>query len=204
MGKFVGLVGAGIGLAVEAASEYHSNKSAGKRSNAHLQQDLTYGMICPFPTIQTLNHILIVSRDPYHDEKEDQRDAKAFQELQNYADFQRLLSNRVQDDLYKDEMFTSMYAPIDPQILGQRQTFGDYFSHQPFVHPSLQQPNAVGRLQCPVIIPQRRPEDKSRGWVRAYAPALMNCGIDQYTFLNFLDAFNESSKVSLPSPSSWL
>lgn len=154
--------------------------------------------------MQTLSHILIVSRDPNYDEKEDQRDAKAFQELQNYADFQRLLSNRVQDDLYREEMFTSMYTPIDPRILGQRQAFGDYFSHQPFVHPSLQQPRPPGRLQFPVIIPQRRPEDKSRGWVRAYAPALMNCGIDQYTFLNFLDSFNESSKVSLLSPSGWL
>ena len=142
-----------------------------------------------------LIHALIGSRDNYNDENQAQRDARAFQELQRYADFQRVLSNRVQDDIYRDEM---KYTPIDPQIL-QNQTFGDYFSHQPYVHPSLQQPRYRGRLQYPVVIPQRRPEDKSRGWVRAYAPALMDCGIDQYTFLNFLDAFNESSKVSHPS-----
>ena len=53
-----------------------------------------------------------------------------------------------------------------------------------------------GGLPCPVIIPQRRPENQSRGWIRAYAPALMDCGIDQRQFLSFLDGFNEASKVS--------
>lgn len=52
-----------------------------------------------------------------------------------------------------------------------------------------------GRLPCPVIIPQRRPENKSRGWMLAYAPALNDCGIDQTTFLDSLGAFNKASKV---------
>jgi hypothetical protein len=52
-----------------------------------------------------------------------------------------------------------------------------------------------GRLPCPVIIPQRRPENKSRGWMLDYAPALNDCGIDQTTFLDSLGAFNKASKV---------
>ena len=59
-----------------------------------------------------------------------------------------------------------------------------------------------GRLSCPVIIPQRRPEDKSRGWLRAYAPALMECGIDQAEFISFIESFNEASKVRTPYPQS--
>ena len=55
-----------------------------------------------------------------------------------------------------------------------------------------------GGLQLPVIIPQRRPEDKSRGWMLCYAPMLETCNIDQAEFLNFLRSFNEASKVSLP------
>ena len=51
-----------------------------------------------------------------------------------------------------------------------------------------------GKLPCPVIIPQRRPRDKRRGFVRAYAPVLMECGIDQETFLEFLKNFHESAK----------
>lgn len=51
-----------------------------------------------------------------------------------------------------------------------------------------------GKLPCPVIIPQRRPRDKRRGFVRAYAPVLKDCGIDQETFLEFLKNFHESAK----------
>jgi hypothetical protein len=52
-------------------------------------------------------------------------------------------------------------------------------------------------LPCPVIIPQRRPKQKSRGFVRAYAPLLGECaGIDEVMFLDFLEKFDESSKAS--------
>ncbi|KAH8801740.1 hypothetical protein F5884DRAFT_684961 [Xylogone sp. PMI_703] len=53
-----------------------------------------------------------------------------------------------------------------------------------------------GNLPCPVIIPQRRPRNKKRGFVRAYAPVLEDCGIDQATFLDFLKSFHQSSKNS--------
>ncbi|CZR53392.1 uncharacterized protein PAC_03270 [Phialocephala subalpina] len=51
-----------------------------------------------------------------------------------------------------------------------------------------------GQLPCPVILPQRRPRDKKRGFVRAYAPVLEDCGIDQATFLDFLKTFHASCK----------
>jgi hypothetical protein len=51
------------------------------------------------------------------------------------------------------------------------------------------------RIPCPVIIPQRRPGDKDRGFVHAYAPVLAECGIGQDTFLGFLDAFHKASQV---------
>lgn len=51
-------------------------------------------------------------------------------------------------------------------------------------------------LPLNVIIPQRRPHSKSRGFVRAYAPVLENAGIDQATFVAFLDTFQKASQVS--------
>ncbi|CAK4031601.1 Hypothetical predicted protein [Lecanosticta acicola] len=51
-------------------------------------------------------------------------------------------------------------------------------------------------LPCPVIIPQRRPRTKARGFVRAYSPVLENCGIDQATFMKFLKNFHKSSQQS--------
>lgn len=52
-------------------------------------------------------------------------------------------------------------------------------------------------IPCPVIIPQRRPRKKERGFIRAYAPLLGECsGIDQATFLAFLENFHKSSQAS--------
>lgn len=51
-------------------------------------------------------------------------------------------------------------------------------------------------LPFPVIIPQRRPGSKGRGFIRAYAPVLNECGIDQETFLAFLKKFHQSSHAS--------
>lgn len=55
------------------------------------------------------------------------------------------------------------------------------------------------KLQIPVFLPQRRPKTRSRGFVRAYAPALDEVGIDRETFLDFLDTFNK-----VLEPNSWL
>ena len=52
------------------------------------------------------------------------------------------------------------------------------------------------RLALPVLLPQRRPKDRTRGFVRAYAPDLMNCGIDQAMFLDFHETFSLASQSS--------
>ena len=59
--------------------------------------------------------------------------------------------------------------------------------------------HGTGQLPCPVIIPQRRPRTKSRGFVRAYAPVLADSGIDQDTFLEFLKTFHKASQVNKTS-----
>lgn len=50
----------------------------------------------------------------------------------------------------------------------------------------------------PVIIPQRRPGNKDRGFVRAYASVLADCDISQVVFLNFLEGSFQASKVIWP------
>lgn len=61
-------------------------------------------------------------------------------------------------------------------------------TQQPFIHHP---------IPCPVVIPQRRPRNKTRGFIRAYAPLLGECsGIDQDTFLAFLENFYKSSQAS--------
>lgn len=51
-------------------------------------------------------------------------------------------------------------------------------------------------LANPVIIPQRRPRRRGRGFIRAYAPDLAPSGIDQTTFLRFLAAFDKALETS--------
>lgn len=50
-------------------------------------------------------------------------------------------------------------------------------------------------LPCPVIIPQRRPRKKDRGFVRAFAPVLTDCGINQGVFLELLEDFDKANQV---------
>lgn len=49
---------------------------------------------------------------------------------------------------------------------------------------------APGALSLPVVIPQQRPGSPERGFMAAYAPMLESAGIDQRTFMSFLDEFN--------------
>ncbi|RAL16213.1 uncharacterized protein BO97DRAFT_440028 [Aspergillus homomorphus CBS 101889] len=51
----------------------------------------------------------------------------------------------------------------------------------------------VSKLTYPVAIPQRRPKDKKRGFIRAYAPDLQAVGIDQDTWLDMIETLNEAS-----------
>lgn len=59
-------------------------------------------------------------------------------------------------------------------------------------------PTPARRIPCPVIIPQRRPRNKDRGFVRAYAPVLQECGVGQDLFLKFLKDWHLASKVCRP------
>ena len=52
------------------------------------------------------------------------------------------------------------------------------------------------KLPFPVILPQRRPGTKARGFIRAYAPALGIPGIDQKIFLTFLKDFHQAAQAS--------
>lgn len=65
-------------------------------------------------------------------------------------------------------------------------------------HPPPGYTEVAGKLDLPVILPQRRPKNKERGFVRAYAPVLQTCGIDQTEFLAFLDGFEKAIQVCQP------
>ncbi|KAK1973663.1 hypothetical protein LZ30DRAFT_610198 [Colletotrichum cereale] len=55
-------------------------------------------------------------------------------------------------------------------------------------------PNAIEStgIQLPVVVPQRRPKKRARGFIRAYSPLLADAGIDRETFLDFIDTLNKA------------
>lgn len=64
-------------------------------------------------------------------------------------------------------------------------------------HPSsLRRTVRPPELPLPVLITQRRPGKRSRGFIRAYPPLLDDVGIDQATFLDFIDTLNKAVQPS--------
>lgn len=92
-----------------------------------------------------------------------------------------------------DDDFPSVIGSERPDI-SNNALIRDLVNRLPPAPPS---PPQQPCLPCPVILPQRRPREKTRGFVRAYAPALeAAAGIDQATFLQFLKAFHTASQAS--------
>ncbi|KAK3185760.1 hypothetical protein K4F52_005416 [Lecanicillium sp. MT-2017a] len=64
-----------------------------------------------------------------------------------------------------------------------------FLQRHPFTHSA---ELALVQIDRPVVVPQRRPKTRARGFVRAYAPVLSAAGIGQAGFLDFIDTLNRS------------
>ena len=208
MGPIVRLVGSGIGFASEALSTHKENKQRSRsrsRSPAPSAQPSDSANAQPpaYESVvevandhearQLIDHGKAVPVNAPHQvnvhDSEEANDDEAYWELDEATD----------PDPPACDYSPSVRGEID---------FAEPESEEakPDVHKLVQKflashpapTNAIGQLPCPVIIPQRRPRTKSRGFVRAYAPVLDDCGIDQDTFLEFLKTFHKASQVHKP------
>lgn len=109
-------------------------------------------------------------------------------------------------DWQLDEAQDELARDAEPQRKSKRgaanpdKVIAAFLSRHPLATPSSSYNTAITtpqggkyKLEFPVVIPQRRPHSKKRGFIRAYAPDLANMGIDQATWLDFIDTFNEAS-----------
>ncbi|KAF7867504.1 uncharacterized protein EAF02_009695 [Botrytis sinoallii] len=115
-----------------------------------------------------------------------------------------------QDELAPVE--TQQISPSDPTVQesdAETQTPQGKEKHTVFMkvfvsrfiarHPAPQYPPShpiTNRLPLPVILSQRRPKSRSRGFIRAYAPLLQNCDIPENMWLDFLRTFNKATQAS--------
>lgn len=201
MGRLVRLIGSGIGLASEAMASRKSssnvNLNAGESSNTAAQRSVAPAINEPPPQYVEVS-----------DAHAGELIASGKAVPADYKGDHKSSADHSEDDATSEEGDEEQWA-LDDAVEEQEQ-----LGHRPSEQESPQDANQLmddfmrshpppayavqggGKLPCPVILPQRRPRDKKRGFVRAYAPVLENCGIDQATFLDFLKTFHASSKAS--------
>jgi hypothetical protein len=202
MGRLVKLLGSGIGLASEAISARKASNASRSQDNAGESSSRSAPVPhdgAPPQYIEVPDHTadeLIAAgkavpadaKDPHlydhdHDEKSAHEEEDSLSEE----------GDEEQWELDEAVPYPESHDDAPPEDIS---LLTDTFmrNHPPPAYES--SPRQVqGKLPCPVIIPQRRPRDKRRGFVRAYAPVLADCGIDQETFLEFLKMFHESAKA---------
>ncbi|KAI1737538.1 hypothetical protein F4680DRAFT_428021 [Xylaria scruposa] len=83
------------------------------------------------------------------------------------------------------------YATSETQTSELAGTFLQRHSTPPPLGSGTQQ------LSLPVVITQKRPGKRTRGFIRAYSPVLDDVGVNEATFLEFIDELN---KAVQPSP----
>lgn len=170
------LIGGGVGFAREYQADRNARKEAGSTSS---QQDTT-GTSAPD---QHLAPPESTQDDDLHSSASDY-DSDSSTDNEEWA--QTL-----------DEAQSSTLPAVDtPQSETSIDNLLDDFMRRnpPPAYPSTQQPS--GPLSMPVIIPQRRPMQRHRGFIRAYAPVLESAQVSQPAFLEFLEGFEKSIKAN--------
>jgi hypothetical protein len=171
----VGLIVRGLAAGIGLASESYQHRKEKKASQSQPRQDDDYDDDDDNHTSQTQER-----RHSQHDAHMSQQMDEAVWQL-----------DEAQDQISERE--SRPYAPTDDQVAGLAESF--IVAHaRPLPYTS-----SATQLSLPVVITQRRPESRTKGFVRAYSPLLEDVGVDQATFLDFLDNLNKSL-----APSPWI
>ncbi|GIJ84641.1 hypothetical protein Asppvi_003490 [Aspergillus pseudoviridinutans] len=189
-------VAAGIGLASESIHAHKEKKNAKKKAAADQARrsqsqpppsELEGSSPLPPYSDDTEKEHVMAAKQRAH-LSENRTFAQVGGELEEGDEEQWELDD-AQDELIEREPANPKKRPqtLDPKKITQ------YFIDD---YPVPQGIERRGKLTLPVVLPQRRPKDRTRGFIRAYAPELMNAGIDQAMFLDFLETFNLATQAS--------
>lgn len=175
----VRLTAASIGFVSEAIHYRRQKKEAKKKQNAPVTQQLD-----EVPIAAQLNEA-IWELDAVGQEAAREESPQSPKELDASAELKEPHEpeeSKVRNKLRKPK-------PEEPKEPKEPKDVAKAFLQR---HPFENQADPNTKLALPVILPQRRPKDRGRGFVRAYAPVLADVDIDQETFLDLIDSFNKS------------
>lgn len=169
IGKIFKGLATGVGLLLESVQHHKEKKRAQTQQEQQQQQEAER----------------VMSED---DRAQSETTARGFDE----ADWQL---DEAQQELARETSQT----PSTPGSPEKTPELADNFIRNHPPPPHSEAPSSAARLKLPVVVTQRRPKARERGFVRAYAPILEDVGIDQDSFLDFLDKLNKAVE-----PSPWI
>ena len=200
-----GLAG-GVGLASEGIKAHKEGKAAEKESMSRTASDTSshQGDDFKHPSGPHPSHIQGHITGAAYDKDSKDKSADEVVEVEPESLEQEWNLDDAQDEVYEDaekppgydSLFTTMPSTSDVKLASEEELEDQFLRKHPIPQDLQNQPRPSGRLPLTVVLPQRRPKDRSRGFIRAYAPVLENCGIDQTTWLSFLDTFQKSSAAN--------
>lgn len=219
MGRLVKLIGSGIGLASEAIAAHKAEKaeraanvnagegsSSSQSSRPPISQETSRSINPGYDdlppqyaevTDQQADQLIAKGKAVPLDSKEELRLAQKLHEANLQDEDDDATSEEGDEEQWDLDDAIEAETPSaedGPATRTNEQIIDGFMRDHPPPAYTERATSPRGQLPCPVIIPQRRPRDKKRGFVRAYAPVLEDCGIDQAAFLDFLKAFHQSSK----------
>jgi len=198
MGRLVKLLGSGIGLASEAISARKSSKTPSDNAGEGSSRSVPHASRDDAPpqyvevNDDTAEELMASGKAVSADAK----DPHLYDDKTPHDEDDESMSEEGDEEQWELDEAAAYPEPSEDAPAEDIGLLTDNFmrDHPPPAYTPSETGQVKGRLPCPVILPQRRPRDKKRGFVRAYAPVLADCGIDQATFLDFLKTFHASIK----------
>ncbi|ETS07092.1 hypothetical protein M419DRAFT_5319 [Trichoderma reesei RUT C-30] len=189
VGRIVGGVAAGIGLASES---YHNHQEK-KKAQAAAAVDESQAVNAPEAYRDEGRHISQAREgDGASDSDDNDEPVRVDQETSRDLDEAAWQLDAAQSELEPPPDYATVTGQsLDVQAMAE----GFIQSHALL---SSQQVQRQG-LPMPVILPQRRPGERARGFIHAYAPLLQDVGIDEATFNDFITQLNMAT-----APSPWI
>lgn len=201
MGKLVKLLGAGIGLTSEAIHAARSRSwSRSDQPSSLAGASNTAPLECVEVADDTAEELIRSGQAERvantSDEKRPSKAAEAGYDSDGDSSEFEELEARGQDEAAweLDEMAERVKLPTydESEAAVAAETEGVKVKNEEvmvreLVRKAGSHPHSPQRIPCPVIMPQRRPRNKDRGFVRAYAPVLADCRVSREVFLQFLE-----------------